>query len=249
MGSLRISRNYKRIGQARVPEPWPKTSHGPRTWPPLLWFLGILRLPMDLQRMSTGPKLLIWKHCRGGFDRRDCLRKSTWPIILRHSSAGVPLWPTIVHTGPDKAPTLLCLYWLLRNSAFKAVVLSDDFRSRRGKLLNQVVAGGFYNMWMANVFKRMGGQYILFWVGEAKAFNTTGAHNGGGLQLPLPKWGRPHLGNSLCAPLLLYALASAYFKSIGHPLSKMIDHRHIIKASCFKNCPVYKQISDDIARI
>ena len=27
-----------------------------------------------------------------------------------------------------------------------------------GKLLKQVVAGGFYNMWMANAFKRMGCQ-------------------------------------------------------------------------------------------
>jgi hypothetical protein len=27
-----------------------------------------------------------------------------------------------------------------------------------GKLLKQVVAGGFYNLWMANAFKRMGGQ-------------------------------------------------------------------------------------------
>ena len=28
---------------------------------------------------------------------------------------------------------------------------------------------------------------------EANAFNTSGAHNEGGLRPPLPKWGRQHL--------------------------------------------------------
>ena len=55
---------------------------------------------------------------------------------------------------------------------------------------------------------------MLLKYAEANAFNTRAAHNGvgdgaGGL--------RPHLGNSRCAPLVLKALASAYFKSIGHP--------------------------------
>ena len=60
-GSLRISRNHKRGGRAGVPGPWPGPAHGPRPWPPLLWFLGILRLPLGLQRMNMGPKLLISK--------------------------------------------------------------------------------------------------------------------------------------------------------------------------------------------
>ena len=35
---------------------------------------------------------------------------------------------------------------------------------------------------------------------------------------PSPSF-RPHLRNSLCAPVILTALASAYFKSIGQPLT------------------------------
>ena len=36
---------------------------------------------------------------------------------------------------------------------------------------------------------------------------------------------RSHLGNSLCAPLVLKTLASAYFNSIGRPFkSKNIGH-------------------------
>jgi hypothetical protein len=34
---------------------------------------------------------------------------------------------------------------------------------------------------------------------------------------PSPNGPRPHLGNSLCAPLVLQALASTYLKSIGRP--------------------------------
>ena len=53
---------------------------------------------------------------------------------------------------------------------------------------------------------------------EANAFNTSEAHNEGGLWPPLPKWGRrTHLGNSLCVPLVLKALACAHLKNIGHP--------------------------------
>ena len=60
---------------------------------------------------------------------------------------------------------------------------------------------------------------MLSILAEANAFNTSGAYNGGGLRPPLPKWGgRPHLGNSLYAPLVLKALASASMESIGHPL-------------------------------
>ena len=62
---------------------------------------------------------------------------------------------------------------------------------------------------MANVFCKNGWPMLLEYA-EANALNTSEAHNGGGL-------GRPHLGNSLCAPLVLKALASAYLKSIGHP--------------------------------
>ena len=54
-GSLRISRNHKRGGRAGVPGPWPGPAHGPRPWPPLLWFLGILRLPL-------GPATLIRRY-------------------------------------------------------------------------------------------------------------------------------------------------------------------------------------------
>ena len=37
---------------------------------------------------------------------------------------------------------------------------------------------------------------------------------------------RPHLGNSLYAPLVLKALASASIKSLGHPLvlEKLVIH-------------------------
>ena len=53
---------------------------------------------------------------------------------------------------------------------------------------------------------------------EANAFNTNRAYNGGGLRPPLPDGRRPHLGNSLYAPLVLKALASASIKSIGNYL-------------------------------
>ena len=59
MGSLRISRNHKTGGQGLGP--WAGPGQGPRTQAraPLEKFLEILRLPMDLQRMHMGSKLLI----------------------------------------------------------------------------------------------------------------------------------------------------------------------------------------------
>ena len=60
-GRLRNSRRHKRGGRARVPRPWPGAAHGPRPWPPLSWFLGILSLPLRLQRMNMSPKSLIQK--------------------------------------------------------------------------------------------------------------------------------------------------------------------------------------------
>ena len=60
---------------------------------------------------------------------------------------------------------------------------------------------------------------------EANAFNASGTYDGGGLRLPL-EGRRPHLGNSLYAPLVLKALASASIKSIGHPfvLKALVIH-------------------------
>ena len=58
-GSLRISGSHKRGSRARVPRPWPGPAPVPRPWPPLLWFLGLLSLPLGLQHMNMGPELLI----------------------------------------------------------------------------------------------------------------------------------------------------------------------------------------------
>ena len=55
LGSPGTTKEALRLG----PGPWPGPAHGPRPWPSLFWFLGILRLHMDLQRMDMGPKLLI----------------------------------------------------------------------------------------------------------------------------------------------------------------------------------------------
>ena len=59
-GTLRIFRNHRRGGRARVRRLWNEPAPGPRPWTPLLWFLVILRLPLGLQHMNMGPKLLIW---------------------------------------------------------------------------------------------------------------------------------------------------------------------------------------------
>ena len=61
--------------------------------------------------------------------------------------------------------------------------------SSTGKLLKQVVAGGFQNKWMTNAFKTSGWPMLLI-LAEANAFKPSGAYNGGGLRPPLPKWGR-----------------------------------------------------------
>ena len=58
-GSLRISRNHKRGGRARVPGPRPGPAPGPRPWPPLLWFLGVIRQPLGLHRTNMGPKFKL----------------------------------------------------------------------------------------------------------------------------------------------------------------------------------------------
>jgi hypothetical protein len=59
MGGLRTSRNRKRGGQGLGRWAGPGQGPGNRARPPLLNFLEILRLPMDLQRMHMRPKLLI----------------------------------------------------------------------------------------------------------------------------------------------------------------------------------------------
>ena len=91
------------------------------------------------------------------------------------------------------------------------------------KLLNQVVVGVFYNV-EGQGFQNHGWPLLLKYA-EANAFDTSGAHNGGGLRPAVPPQKgpaavgrRPHLGNSLCAPLVLKVLASASIESIGHPL-------------------------------
>ena len=70
-----------------------------------------------------------------------------------------------------------------------------------GKLLKQVVAGGFYNKWMANAFKTNGWPMLLKYV-EANAFNTSRAYN------ESPIWGR----RPKAAPII----CSSSIKSIGH---------------------------------
>ena len=51
----------KEAAEGLGPGPGPVLPLGPGPWPPLLWFLGILRLPRDLQYFNMGPKLLILK--------------------------------------------------------------------------------------------------------------------------------------------------------------------------------------------
>lgn len=58
-GTLRILSNHKRGDRAWVPRPRSGPADGPRPWPHLLWFLGILRQPLGLQRINMGTKLLI----------------------------------------------------------------------------------------------------------------------------------------------------------------------------------------------
>ena len=74
---------------------------------------------------------------------------------------------------------------------------------------------------MTNAFKTSGWAMLLI-LAAANVFNTSGAYNEGGLRPPQmgpAAFGRrPHLENSLYAPLVLKALASASIKSIGHYL-------------------------------
>ena len=52
-----------------------------------------------------------------------------------------------------------CISYIQRlSSSYTSNQILLDISILTGKLLKQIVAGGFYNMWMANAFKRMGGQ-------------------------------------------------------------------------------------------
>ena len=60
-GSLSIPRHHNRGGKGLGP--WAGLGQGrdPGPRPLLLWFLGILTLPLGLQHMNMGPKQLIYK--------------------------------------------------------------------------------------------------------------------------------------------------------------------------------------------
>ena len=97
------------------------------------------------------------------------------------------------------------------------------------------MAVGFYNMSTANVFKIMGGQCfenmrrpMLLILAEhiMEAVSGRPSPNGaGGFRR------RPNLGHSLCAPLVVEALATVYFKSIATHFFESIGHPHTIKAA------------------
>ena len=75
-------------------------------------------------------------------------------------------------------------------------------------------------MWMANAFRKLGGQYfknmqrpMLLILAEhimGAAFGRPSPNVAGGLRPPAP------FGEFIIALLVLKALASAYFESIGH---------------------------------
>jgi hypothetical protein len=83
---------------------------------------------------------------------------------------------------------------------------------------------------------------MLLKYAEANAFNTSGARNAGGLQPPLPKWGRRPSGASPrwginyvrreyykhWPPHISKALATHSFKSIGHPHIIQPVHVHLL---------------------
>ena len=97
------------------------------------------------------------------------------------------------------------------------------------------VAGGFYNMWVANAFKGMGGWWVLSYVDGQCFYNMWVAmlfRRLGGLTRPIDGWGarpdqapQPTIGR-VRPPILLKSIAT----SIGHPHYKTRQAPILLKA-------------------